>query len=239
MGTSNITGVDQTFSGAPQINADIFSSINEVESSYSGIASDSIAWLKNNVKTLFQQKTSLIENSKSKFQENLNKSFLSSRIDTRSIGRMFMYIYDPKLKKKLPYYDTVPLLILVDFVKGGFRGLNLHYVPPYARKKILAALIKNMNNKGITEKARINISYNILKRSARFDVIKPCFKRYLFYHVKSTFMYIDPTEWEKAVLLPTERFQKKSKGEIYAEFTKQNLKAGLNKAKIHEEQEEE
>ena len=34
-------------------------------------------------------------------------------------GRLNMFIYDPKLKKKLPYYDTFPLTIMVQPAKGG------------------------------------------------------------------------------------------------------------------------
>ena len=44
-------------------------------------------------------------------------------------GRMFMYFYDPKHKKTLPYYDRFPLTFMVEKAEGGFYGLNLHYLP--------------------------------------------------------------------------------------------------------------
>ena len=44
-----------------------------------------------------------------------------------SVGRLNMYFYDPKTKKKLPYYDTFPLVLPVDTFRGGFVGLNFHY----------------------------------------------------------------------------------------------------------------
>ena len=40
-------------------------------------------------------------------------------------GRMFMYFYDPKHKKTLPYYDRFSLIFMVEKAKGGFYGLNL------------------------------------------------------------------------------------------------------------------
>ena len=44
-------------------------------------------------------------------------------------GRMFMYFYDPKHKKTLPYYDRFPLIFMVEKAERGFYGLNLHYLP--------------------------------------------------------------------------------------------------------------
>ena len=53
----------------------------------------------------------------------------SGKLNQRpSAGRLNMYFYDPKTKKKLPYYDTFPLVLPVDTFKGGFVGLNFHYL---------------------------------------------------------------------------------------------------------------
>ena len=54
----------------------------------------------------------------------------SGKLNSRpSAGRLNMYFYDPKTKKKLPYYDTFPLVLPVDTFRGGFVGLNFHYLP--------------------------------------------------------------------------------------------------------------
>ena len=47
-----------------------------------------------------------------------------TRRATHSYGGMFMYFYDPK------HNDRFPLTIPVEPAKGGFRGINLHYLPP-------------------------------------------------------------------------------------------------------------
>ena len=44
-------------------------------------------------------------------------------------GHMYMYFYDPKTKADLPYYDRLPLIFPYKSVKGGFYGLNMHYLP--------------------------------------------------------------------------------------------------------------
>ena len=40
-------------------------------------------------------------------------------------GRLNMFIYDPKLKKKLPYYDTFPLVLPLENYNDGFLGIKL------------------------------------------------------------------------------------------------------------------
>ncbi len=42
-------------------------------------------------------------------------------------GRLNMFFYDPKGKKKLPYYDTFPLVLPLESIRGGFLGMNFHY----------------------------------------------------------------------------------------------------------------
>ena len=36
------------------------------------------------------------------------------------VGGMFMFMYDPKHKDKLPYYDNFPLVIVLGPAEGGF-----------------------------------------------------------------------------------------------------------------------
>ena len=42
-------------------------------------------------------------------------------------GRLNMFFYDPKYKKKLPYYDTFPLVLPIERYPDGFLGINFHY----------------------------------------------------------------------------------------------------------------
>jgi len=55
-------------------------------------------------------------------------------------GNMYMFLYDAKLKDKLPYWDMFPLVLPFRKVPGGFFGLNLHYIPYQVRFKLLAAM---------------------------------------------------------------------------------------------------
>lgn len=157
-----------------------------------------------------------------RFPKNTDRNFLSTKMNVRSVGRMIMFAYDPKTKNKLPYYDVLPLVLVIDADARGFTGLNLHYVPPLLRKVILEALKKNINLGPIppgrvsrSELGKIKLNYGILKKSSQFPIMRPCFKRYLFSHVRSSFLYVAPTEWEKSIMLPTEKFVKATKTKVF------------------------
>ena len=101
------------------------------------------------------------------------------------VGDMIMYMYDAKTKADLPYWDAFPLTILVGPTKGGFQGINLHYLSPQVRGIFLAKLM-DMAPKKITESSRLTrLRYDALKGVGKYKEFKPCFKQYLMSNVKS------------------------------------------------------
>ena len=73
-------------------------------------------------------------------------------------GRLNMFIYDPKLKKKLPYYDTFPLVLPLEKYNDGFLGLNFHYLPIPLRVKLLDRVVDFSNNTKFDESTILNVS---------------------------------------------------------------------------------
>ena len=140
---------------------------------------------------------------------------------TREIsGSMYMYFYDPKMKNELPYYDRFPLVIMVEQAKGGFYGLNLHYLRPDIRAEFLDKLM-NLAPKKLNDRSRVvKMKYDLLKDVQKYKEFKPCFKHYLTGHIKSKMVRVPMTEWEIAVFLPTEQFSKASKSKVWAESIK-------------------
>lgn len=165
-------------------------------------------WFQANVKKLGQvNRTSLLKD------DALEPS-------SRNIaGNMYMYFYDPKWKDELPYYDRFPLTIMVEPAKGGFYGLNLHYLKPTVRAAFLDELMKTAPQK-ITDKSRIRARYKLLASSKKYKEFKPCFKHYLTEHIKSKLVRVPMSEWEVAIFLPTEQFKKKGKAAIWADSMK-------------------
>ena len=134
--------------------------------------------------------------------------------DDIMLGKMFFYKYDPKFAKKLPYWDMYPLVFPFERAKGGFYGINLHYLPPRERAVLMDQLNRYASNERYDKTTRLELSYGILRRFGR---AVPCVKRYLGDHVKSSTVRIDADEWEIAIFLPVERFQKESKKTVWAD----------------------
>ena len=122
-------------------------------------------------------------------------------------GNMYMYFYDPKYKKELPYYDRFPLTIMVEPAPGGFYGLNLHYLAPGVRARFLDALMETAPKKP-TDKSRLKLRYDLLKSTRKYKEFGPCFKHYLTNKVQGRLVRVPMTEWEIAIFLPTEQFKK-------------------------------
>ena len=132
----------------------------------------------------------------------------------RIIGSMQMFFYDPKYKDVLPYYDRFPLVIVVKPAKGGFLGLNLHYLPPILRAQFLDALMDNVTSKK-SENAKFKLTTRLLAGTSELEFYKPCIKHYLNEHVRSKFAEVKAPEWEIATFLPTAMFEKANKRKVY------------------------
>lgn len=149
-----------------------------------------------------------------------DKERLTNKMTRYSIGRMFMFYYDPKTKDQLPYWDRFPLIFPIELYPDGFLGINLHYIPPLMRARLMNALYLTTNNKLFDDTTRLRINYNILKSASRFKYFQPCVKRYLFSHVRSRYYYVAPNEWDMALMLPTERFVGAQKAKVFRESSR-------------------
>ena len=127
-------------------------------------------------------------------------------------GRLNMFVYAPKFARKLPYYDTFPLVLPIESYSDGFLGINLHYLPIPLRIRLLDRLNDFSNNTKFDKTTRLNVSYNQLRR---VRLIRPTIKRYLAGKVKSRFRRVDADEFTVATLLPVARFKKGSQAEVY------------------------
>jgi hypothetical protein len=130
-----------------------------------------------------------------------------------SAGRLNMFFYDPKLKKTLPYYDTFPLVLPLEPIKGGFMGMNFHYLPPLLRFRLLQRM-QRFADGGLNEKTKIDATYDDVKG---IGLVKPTIKKYLYGHVRSQFLRIDFDEAALAVYLPVQQFKKAGTSRVYAD----------------------
>jgi hypothetical protein len=126
-----------------------------------------------------------------------------------------MFLYDPKYKDVLPYYDTVPLVLPFSKTPDGFIGINLHYLPYSARFRLLGDLKQLASDKKINEFTKIKISWQILNSSSKYLAATSAVKRYLNAHLRSRFLKVNFEDWETAAMLPVEGFRKRSKNRVW------------------------
>jgi len=142
--------------------------------------------------------------------------------DGRRVGKpspfnLNMFVYDPKYKKTLPYYDTFPLVLPLERYSDGFLGLNFHYLPIPLRVRLLDRLNDIPEGNQYSERDKLKVSY---ARASGIPMARAVIKRYLYGHLKSQIRVITPEEWVIAVLLPVQRFKKASTSKVYNQTKK-------------------
>lgn len=177
---------------------DIFiKKLRQISSSVNDPSKGSIDW--------FLNKVDNVEDS-----EEIRKAVRKKKTKTATdasglpqIGQMYLYTYDAKTKKMLPYWDRYPLVFPIEPYGDGFLGINLHYLPPVGRVRLMNALKSIASNNKYDDTTKLIISYDVLKSySRKFIGYKVCVKRYLFTRVRSKFHKVDAEDWDKVSLLP-------------------------------------
>ena len=128
------------------------------------------------------------------------------------LGKMLFYKYDLNYLIFGVAFLNLPLVFPFEKAKGGFYGLNLHYIPPRDRAALMDELKAYATNNKYDATTRLKITYDLLKGFGR---AVPCVKRYLGTNVRSNTVRINADEWEIAIFLPVERFQKQKKSVVW------------------------
>ena len=167
-------------------------------------------------KAWFQQQTLLLKNQNLTSTKVLNSKSTDTAANVIP-GSLYMFLYDPKTKEELPYYDAFPLVFPFKKVEGGFLGLNMHYLPYQPRVILLQRLMQFATDTTMSDNTRIKYSWGLINGVSKFKWAEPCVKHYLRSHVKSSFKKIHPTDWATAMLLPVEQFVGANKTKVWAE----------------------
>ncbi len=137
-------------------------------------------------------------------------------------GRMYTFFYDAKTKEKLPYWDRFPLVLILELRQDGFTGLNLHYLPPRYRVRLLYELYKYVildeeeeADEGM--RMKIKMTYQLLTGISKLKMFRPCFKRYLTHRIDGRALEITPEYWDVMSMLPTAQWQKEGAMTVYSE----------------------
>ena len=161
----------------------------------------------------------LREQAQSVSSVNNPKQLLTKQTDRMvtaiTVGRMYLFMYDPKMKEELPYYDRFPLIFPFRRVKGGFYGINMHYLPHMLRARLMDNLHTLANNQNYDDSTKLRLSYQLLHKASKFRYFEPCVKHYLNTQVRTRFLWVPADQWETALFLPLERFVGATKQQVW------------------------
>ena len=115
-------------------------------------------------------------------------------------GVMNLFGYDAKHKATLPYYDKFPLIFPIEPAKGGFIGINFHYLPFGARVAFLKQLSQYATDENYDNQTRYNLDW------VNNSYFRKTTKRYLNSQVRTSFLNIPANEMAVAIFLPVARF---------------------------------
>ena len=164
----------------------VFDSIKQA----AGDKEKSLTWYRGKVKSLMDNVTK-------------NKLMRGKLFSTPQPNGLNFFRYNPKLASILPYYDVFPLVLPIQSAKGGFLGINFHYLPIPLRMKLFETL----------EKKDFKGDYRALKNIRE---IKPTIKHYLRSQMASKFLRLDEEEYAPAIFLPVQDFRKATVGTVHA-----------------------
>ena len=165
----------------------VFDSIKQA----AGDKEKSLTWYRGKVKSLMDNITK-------------NKLMRGKLFSTPQPNGLNFFRYNPKLASILPYYDVFPLVLPIQSAKGGFLGINFHYLPIPLRMKLFETL----------EKRDFQGDYRALKNVRE---IKPTIKHYLRSQMASKFLRLDEEEFAPAIFMPVQSFKKASVGKVWSD----------------------
>ncbi len=164
-------------------------------------------------------------------------------------GRIYTFQYDPITKDKLDFYDNNPISLIIHHVpaKGGkgwnALGINLSYMPPKIRTKILDKIWQVFYNKGIKAnqddifKGKKNVSATKYADTLDYDrcvkILKNsgfefAIRSYRYDHIEKKPMTISYEDWYRVCTFTSKYIRKINIRAVYYRY----LKAHDNRYKI-------
>lgn len=144
----------------------------------------SVSWYRRQVKLVAKNYTLDLLKSDEKYDTNVTKEFQDVNEIRNEVRIGHLYLFEYKATSRTPFFDTFPLVYVIDRQSEYFIGANLHYLGPKARYTVIDNLIKK----------------DFLK------VPPNCVHKYLSSNVSGRFLDLGKDEWDTAIFLPIENF---------------------------------
>ena len=163
----------------------------------------------------------------------LEKKSMLSRPKRLLNGQLLFFKYIPTDEKFLErktknYYDIFPLIFVTETHRGGFQGINLHYLSPDMRIMLFDTIEKLLPIiPGYKIEAnRTKINYEKLKKSkTTLRFFAPCYRQYRWSGLQKPPIAIPYQFWKLLVEKDLGYFMKGKKSSIYLDSLSDIFKA--------------
>ena len=133
-------------------------------------------------------------------------------------GQIFTFSYHAKHADTLAYWDRFPMMIFLDINKHShLLGLNLHYLPPPVRAKILGSLVSVITAKKLRHDTKLKITYAMVKSIKEYKPLQFAIKSYIPANIAGKMVRMQPSSWNHAIFFPSELFVGASTRQVWAD----------------------
>ena len=121
-------------------------------------------------------------------------------------GNMYFYKYLAEPTNIL--FDRFPLIFMIRKRGQLFEGINFHYIPVKWRMPLFEDMKIFFDSDEIEDDTRLRVKAfrNLIMTNRKYRFAKIALHRYRKNHIRSKMIMIPPTEWQKAILQPAEKF---------------------------------
>lgn len=148
------------------------------------------------------------------------------------LGHLYIMAYSPKWKSVLPFYDILPMFMILG--KSGDRvlALNFHYLPYTWRKSIVSKLMKKLAQKKRALKYK-DVKQALESAKVPDGYLYMCIRTYLYSHIVSKVKEFDSQNYLLVLENVMPRFKKETEEKIYKSLMSKFYKrvGGIKKRK--------
>jgi hypothetical protein len=144
-------------------------------------------------------------------------------------GQMVFFKYRPiseSFISRNTYYDRFPLVLITDVYRGGFDGVNVHFVDEVNRKFLFDSIMRELPTIKAAEewRTRLMVNYDRLAAKRKFIYFKPCYRKYKWKGMERRPAIVPFELWEDMVASNTSRFITAKQTTVYTESRRKVLK---------------
>lgn len=136
-----------------------------------------------------------------------------SKVKRALFGFPMMFKYSPKHASTLPYYDILPMPILLNKLPDGFLGLNIHYLPWAKRLQLADRLVRASKNRKRITYPQIKRAWNSLRLPMGYANL--IIRRYLTSHIQSDIAVFTWETYRAAAVNIPGKWRKKSERAVF------------------------